>query len=37
VLERRPNPHGRGYEIHLSSQGKDLLSSVGLCDSVGLS
>jgi DNA-binding MarR family transcriptional regulator len=37
LLERRPNPHGRGYEIHLSSQGKDLLSSVGLCDSVGLS
>ena len=37
LLERGPNPHGRGYEIRLSSQGKDLLSSVGLCDPVGLS
>jgi hypothetical protein len=37
LLERRANPHGRGYEIHLSFQGKDLLSSLGLCDPVGLS
>ena len=35
LLERRPNPHGRGYEIHLSTQGRDLLGSLGVFGVVG--
>lgn len=35
LLERRPNPHGKGYEIHLSSQGSDLLMSLGIFEVVG--